>query len=478
MKTIDLKEKLQNFKENHFWGAPAYNTRALSSGGYSFALTLPKEFVEKKFGIPSVLAARFYSQNAPSGRVNLHNLDLSHISVEEGVCKVKKPTQKPNLTPQNYSAIREEFIEKFPEANVSQFLNIISPYANSGYASIFVNWIVENYTSQTSEEVSEELDFQNDMISKENPGFRVRFRKKSHNTGSEVYNVGVEIVNLITEIFGVSNYYVSSYLQTKTKVNPLAVSPLDLKSFRVPKPGELTDKQISEYLSLPARRISSWVTVYSHKCELDFEERERVLEIVKQELALVPDVEVTDISQRYIMYVSDESGEKRWELTQDAFNHPKFGKKIFENTKMAGHDVSGSVVSPAVIYIGRAWAVHYTVGGLDPLAGNHVLVATEEQVREAFSQYRPDLLPSDWKPWAPLMYIANPQWCERNGSHNYHRGYDLSSPMQRRNSLLTWTLGSLASRYREKTGSELPGIMTTNGVSNKAKLAKLEQLLK
>lgn len=177
------------------------------------------------------------------------------------------------------------------------------------------------------------------------------------------------------------------------------------------------------------------------------QEIEEMKEKVLNHCKFIPNLEIKDIRKISLVYKSDGN----FDNTSDAVNHKNTRRTIKHSSKKGYEIVKTSKENPSfdypVIYVGEAWRIYFTIGGVDYLNGNFVNFVTPEQFLETYTKLRPDLIGNDWKPWSDLIFIST-DWCERNGARvkNATGAIDLQSPHQKRIALWQWIIGPLASR--------------------------------
>lgn len=201
---------------------------------------------------------------------------------------------------------------------------------------------------------------------------------------------------------------------------------------------------------------------------IEFEDASEMRAKLEKHCSMIPGFKVTMLRKRRLAYFSDG----QMKLTPDAINHPDFGYGVsFKNREHVVHKGQGTCHEPC-IYLGDAWACRFEINGVDYLGGNVVYFATPEQFEAAFRGVRDDLVPEGWTPYSDLIFISS-DWCERNGQTNYDKGFDLSTPNNRRLAVWQWILGPLNSRTLQYTGKPISGFQVSNGYDRRAKIDAL-----
>jgi len=222
----------------------------------------------------------------------------------------------------------------------------------------------------------------------------------------------------------------------------------------------------------------SWNIDPPHVNELDRDLHDEMLDLCKQHLKVMPTIELTSLSSRFVAYFSDGG----FDLTPEAINRTVDKKKIWFSRELGlvyceAQPTPGAVIiNKPCIYFGEAQCVGFNVFGQDYLNGNRVYWATPAQFVKAYETTRPELL-KDFKAWGDCIFISS-DWCERNGSKNYGIGIDLQTPHQRRLTLFTWIVGPMNSYVQQHQGKAMTGFSVMNGYHNKDRINKLYELTK
>lgn len=177
---------------------------------------------------------------------------------------------------------------------------------------------------------------------------------------------------------------------------------------------------------------------------IDRTDNKEMLKKVREHLKNLPGIEITYLRKVYLCYLSDGNSS----LTPDRINARS--KLAYDNTipidknplllvTNKSEKPGYCVVNYPCIYLGEAWQVGFTVGGVDYLKGCKVFFTTPETFEREYKKHRKSLV-KGFKPWSDLIFICS-DWCERNGTKNYSKGIDLQTPHQKRMSLSDWIIG-------------------------------------
>jgi len=206
------------------------------------------------------------------------------------------------------------------------------------------------------------------------------------------------------------------------------------------------------------------------------EEIEKMKEQVLHHCRFIPNLEIKDLRKISLVYNSDGD----FANTADAVNHPKTKRDIVWSAKEGYHVVPvnkdlGPQWARPVIYVGEAWRIYFTIGGVDYLQNNFVNFVTPEQFLDCYTKLRPDLIEEGWKPWSDLIFIST-DWCERNGARVKQTtgAIDLQSPHQKRIALWQWIIGPLAGKCLQN-GKPITslGLQVVNGADHSSRLKKM-----
>ena len=154
MNLQDFTNKLTELRDTKLWKSNYSNMRAVQ-GGITFSVTLPPEFSKIKFGVYQYITARFFTPHSVSGYINLHALNLSHISVGDGEVVTKSP--KKDLTNPNPN-FPSSFHETIEDGDLKDLLRpVFDSYNSISYLDLHMK--LEAFAKTNVEDNSgEELD--------------------------------------------------------------------------------------------------------------------------------------------------------------------------------------------------------------------------------------------------------------------------------------------------------------------------------
>lgn len=224
----------------------------------------------------------------------------------------------------------------------------------------------------------------------------------------------------------------------------------------------------------------------------EFEDPGEFMNIVKEHLSRVPDLKITYLRKRHVFYFggnghpdglnynynSEYGREQKCATVYLSNNTAKLG--LPESVTIGQVDTDSTPVKSgnAILYIGEAWMVYFTIEGKDVLAGNHLYFITPEQYAACYANHpihkNKYVTDETGKPIAlpDLIYLAQASWCERANGDFKDDTTDFQTPYHRRMPLYIWILSNLIQR----TGIVFKGIGTPQ-ISALDKINKLNSYL-
>ena len=224
----------------------------------------------------------------------------------------------------------------------------------------------------------------------------------------------------------------------------------------------------------------------------EFEDPGEMMQILTEHLSRVPDLKITYLRKRHVYFHGGNghpdglnykhSPSRGREQTAIPVYMSKLPEKLGKHESITIGEVdSGSerlMSSSAILYIGEAWMVYFTIEGKDVLAGNHLYCITPEQYAACYANHpihgNKYMVDETGKPIAlpDVTYLAQSNWCERADGAFSDDTTDFQTPYHRRMPLFVWVLTNLI----QKTKIVFKGIGTPT-VSPVDKLKKLNTFI-
>ena len=278
----------------------------------------------------------------------------------------------------------------------------------------------------------------------------------------------------------------SSYLTSVLRNPSITKDKITAHSMlEVPKIAK--DEQLKYILKGKDQEISHHGYCISLPMLSEFEEPGEMFDIVKQHLGRVPELEITYLRKRHVIYYGGLGHPDG--LNYDVLKDPRYenvlcpylskdesltGLPASINLKKSDLDNTRLLSEQAILYIGEAWMVYFKIEGKDILGGNKLYFITPEQYAACYANHplhgNKYMKDENGKPIAlpDLIYLAQNSWCERANGAFSDDTTDFQTPYHRRMPLYVWVLSNLLA----KTGVKLQNV----GVPVVSHLDKLNKL--
>jgi len=245
---------------------------------------------------------------------------------------------------------------------------------------------------------------------------------------------------------------------------------------------KLTSVKIDPAADIPnkeawlASALKSWSQRNTWICDpptsLEFGDKRAMYEALNKHLDGLGII-VTGLSLRNIVYMSDGN----FELSPDAYPRTYKCPANFYCPEWHDREDYESIYNVLwtsdwrhrrpMLYAGQAWCVTIAPPGTKVFAPDlHIYFAEPDQYINAYKNIRPEFAEEFEKdPWGDGFIFICSDWCQRNGTANYHRGIDLLTPRRRHCSLREWITTDYVQRAA-KLGIKLLGatVYHYNGV--------------